>query len=258
MALTVSRFARSLPSQPFGGWRSHTAELGFYLCLYLIYLLLRAIAVGGEQRALSNADRIVDLESALGLLHEPALQDWALNHAQPLAALLNWVYIVTYWPVILAAALALYLTRRCVYLRYRNLLVAHLALALVLFVAFPLAPPYKTELLADTIQLYGPAIYGGPAMAPFYNINAAMPSLHFSWTCILAWLCVREFRGWQRYLALGYPVLTLAAIVVTGNHYFLDAAVGAALIPVAYLVSRISQSAWVRRSKQNRGEPVGL
>ena len=70
-------------------------------------------------------------------------------------------------------------------------------------------------------------------MSVFYNTNAAMPSLHFSWTCILAWLVVKELRGWYRYLGIGYPLLTLAAIVITGNHFLLDAVVGLALIGVS-------------------------
>ena len=34
-------------------------------------------------------------------------------------------------------------------------------------------------------------------------------------------------------MGVGYPLLTLAAIVVTGNHFLLDAVVGVALIGVA-------------------------
>ena len=74
--------------------------------------------------------------------------------------------------------------------------------------------------------------------------------LHFSWTCILAWLFVTELRGWYRYLGLAYPLLTLAAIVVTGNHYFLDAVVGVALIGVAILVIKLgreSRKGWQER-----------
>ena len=177
----------------------------------------------------------------MGLFIEPSIQQWALAHAQAVVVFLNWVYIATYWPVILGGALALYLTHRRIYLKYRTLMAVHLLLALVLFVAFPLAPPFKTGFLADTIQLYGPGFYGSPAMAQFYNTNAAMPSLHFSWTCILAWLFVTELRGWYRYLGLAYPLLTLAAIVVTGNHYFLDAVVGVALIGVAILVMKLGR-----------------
>ena len=234
MASIVSQLAKAFPASAPRNWRGHVAELFLYVGFYLLYLLLRGLVLGGESQALSNADRVIALEQALGVFHEPLLQEWALDNARPLVVFLNWVYIVTYWPVILGGALFLYLTRRVTYYCYRNLIVVHLVLALALFVLFPLAPPYKTDFLVDTIQSLGPAFYGGEAMATLYNTNAAMPSLHFSWTCIFAWLFVREIKGWSRYLGLIYPLLTLAAIVTTGNHYFLDAVAGAALIGVAY------------------------
>ena len=168
------------------------------------------------------------------LFHEPAWQQWSIANIPPLVVLLNWVYIITYWPIILTVALLLYLTRRRAYGYYRNLIVAHLALALVIFALFPLAPPFKTPWLVDTIQTYGPAFYGSPAMAGLYNTNAAMPSLHFSWTCIFGALFLRELKGWFKALGLAYPLLTLAAIIITGNHFILDALVGAALIGPAY------------------------
>ena len=233
MASIVSQFTRALPAPAYGRWLTHLRELGLYVGLYLLYLLLRGLALGGEEGASSNAQHIIDLESSAGMFAEPTIQGWTLANAPALVVFLNWVYIITYWPVIVVVALALYLTRRRTYYRYRNLMVAHLGMALVLFALFPLAPPFKTGFLLDTIQTYGPALYGSPAMAIFYNTNAAMPSLHFSWTCIFAWLFVREVRGWYRYLGVGYPLLTLASIIVTGNHYFLDALVGALLIPLA-------------------------
>ena len=234
MASIVFRIASVFPAPVPGRWHSHVRELSLYLGLYLLYLLLRGLAFGGDSAALVNAERIIALETALGIFVEPGLQQWALANANPLVIALNWVYIVTYWPVILGVALCLYLTRRSTYLRYRRMIVLHLVLSLVVFTLFPLAPPFKTVYLADTIQSLGPAFYGGEAMSVIYNTNAAMPSLHFSWTCILAWLIVKELRGWFRYLGIGYPVLTLASIVVTGNHFLLDAAVGLGLVAVAY------------------------
>ena len=252
MASIVLRLSRVFPASTPSGWRGHSAELALYLGFYLVYLLTRGLVFDGEGQALANADGIIALERGMGLFIEPAVQEWTISNAQPLAVLLNWVYIVTYWPVILGAALALYMTRRETYFRYRSLIVVNLVLALILFVLFPLAPPFNTVYLVDTIQLYGPTFYGSPAMAHIYNTNAAMPSLHFSWTCILAWLLLNEVKGWHRYLGIGYPMLTLTAIVVTGNHYILDALVGLALVGVAggaiKLTGKIVRG---KRDKQN-------
>ena len=216
------------------GWRRHLLELAIYPAAYLVYLLSRELAVGGERAALDNAAALMDLERSLGLLVEPAMQRWVVEYARPLAIALNWVYILTYWPVILAAALVCYIVRRRVYCYYRNVLVVNLAMALAVFALLPVAPPFKTPLLVDTIQVYGPAFYGGPGMAAFYNTNAALPSLHFSWTCVLGTLFARELPGGWKALGAAYPALTFCAIVITGNHFVLDAAAGAALAGAAF------------------------
>ncbi len=218
------------------GWRRHSIELALYPAAYLLYLLVRELAVGGETAALSNAAAIVALEQSLGLFIEPAMQQGLMDSARPLLILLNWVYILTYWPVILAVALIFYCVRRRAYYYYRRVLVVNLLMALAVFALWPAAPPFQTPYLVDTIQAYGPAFYGGPAMAAFYNTNAAMPSLHFSWTCILGTLFLRELPSPFRYVGLAYPLLTLAAILGTGNHFVLDAAAGAALAGLAFAV----------------------
>jgi hypothetical protein len=71
------------------------------------------------------------------------------------------------------------------------------------------------------------------------NQYAAMPSLHFGWSlfCAAA-LAPRLRRRPARVAAALYPLLTLAAIVLTGNHYILDAAGGAAVFLVGYGLSR--------------------
>lgn len=242
MVSIVFRFQKVLSASPESRWRACAAELALYVGLYLAYLLSRGLVFQGDRQALANAERIISLESSIGIFVEPALQQWSLAHAQPIVLFLNWVYIATYWPVILGLALYLYLTHRSLYVKYRTLLSVHLGLALLLFIAFPLAPPFKSVLLLDTIQLYGPAFYGSEAMAVFYNTNAAMPSLHFSWTCVLAWLFLRECKRWYRCLAAGYPLLTLAAIVVTGNHFLMDAMVGVALIGVVIVAIKLVET----------------
>ena len=217
-----------------GGWRRHLLEFALYPAAYLVYLLSRELAGGGERAALDNAAALIALERSLGLWVEPAMQRWVVEYARPLAIALNWVYILTYWPVIMAAALVCYTVRRRVYYYYRTVLVVNLAMALVVFALLPVSPPFKTPLLVDTIQVYGPAFYGGPGMAAFYNTNAALPSLHFSWTCVLGTLFARELPGGWKALGVAYPLLTFCAIVITGNHFVLDAAAGAVLAAAAF------------------------
>jgi hypothetical protein len=66
-----------------------------------------------------------------------------------------------------------------------------------------------------------------------------MPSLHFGWALFCACgLAPRLRRRPAQIAAVLYPLLTLAAIVLTANHYFLDAAGGAVVFTSGYGLSR--------------------
>ena len=115
MAWIAFHFSRAFPASLPPRWRSHCSELAPYAGLYLVYVLTRGLAFDGDRRALANTDWVIYLERGIGRFEEQAIQNWALAHAQPLAVFLNWVYIVTYWPVILGLALYLYLARPLLY-----------------------------------------------------------------------------------------------------------------------------------------------
>ncbi|MFQ6028806.1 MAG: phosphatase PAP2 family protein [Dehalococcoidia bacterium] len=228
-------------------------ELALYIGAYTVYMLSRGLVFPGEQIALSHADWVIAVEQALGFFWEPGWQAWTVANAPGLVVVLNWIYILTYWPIILGLAIVLYLIRRRTYGYYRNVMVVHLLLALLVFTLFPLAPPYMVSAyFIDTIQTFGPTFYGGTGMAPYYNNLAAMPSLHFSWSVIFGVLFFRNFKGWFKISGVLYPVLTFFAITITGNHYILDALVGGALAGIAFAVLDlvIKPRLWLRWRKQ--------
>jgi len=219
--------------------RAALSEISLYVGAYLVYLATKGL-VHDDTRSvgLVNGDRIVSLQKDLGFLWEPGWQSWAVENAKALVVTMNWVYIITYWPVVLLAAVVLFNKRRRDYNFYRTVIFVDLAGAMLAFMVFPVASPFAmagVELL-DTIQEFGPRFYGSEGMASYYNISAAMPSLHFSWTVILGVLFWNSLRGWRRLLALLYPVLTFFAIVLTGNHFILDAVAGGALAALAFAV----------------------
>ena len=219
-------------------WKTHSAELGLIIGLYAVYLVTRGLFYSQpDQIGLENAQRVVSLERGIGIFWEPAWQAWMLGTVQPLVALLNWVYIVTYWPVQLGVGSVLYIRNRRRFYYYRTVVAVSLGFALVIFPFFPVSPPFDmTTHFVDTIQVLGPSLYGGPAMAATYNTNAAMPSLHFCWTLILGVLFVRSLTGWAKPIGVLYPATTFVAITITGNHFILDAVAGGLLALVAFAV----------------------
>jgi hypothetical protein len=214
-----------------GTWKGHLLELALILGAYAVYLLTRGLVFSDlDAKGLENAGRVISLEKSMGIFWEPGWQSWTLDNAKWIATFLNWVYIVTYWPVIMAMGLVLYTTDRPRYHYVRSVVLTTLVFALLVFMLFPVASPFNmTEYFVNTIQELGPSIYGGPEMGTFYNASAAMPSLHFSWTVILGAVIVRSFGGWIRFLGMMYPVLTFFAITITGNHFIVDAMAGGAL-----------------------------
>jgi len=55
------------------------------------------------------------------------------------------------------------------------------------------------------------------------NCLAAMPSLHIGWAtwCVFALFALAR-RRWMRLALLSYPPFTLACIVITLNHFWID------------------------------------
>jgi hypothetical protein len=240
-------------------------EVVLIVAFYSLYSLARnrfgshRVEVGEEPlHAFNNAIRIIDWEKALRLFHEPVIQSWFLDD-RGFLQFWNTFYGTAHFIVTAAAFIWMYRVKPSVFPLWRNVLGATTALAIVGFSLFPLMPPR----LLDSDTLYGGARleveqgiepygfvdtldeYGGPwsfdsgAMQKVSNQYAAMPSLHIAWStwcAIVMWQLT--VRRWARVLILAYPVLTLFGIVVTANHFFLDALGGWIILGVGYVIGR--------------------
>jgi hypothetical protein len=152
-----------------------------------------------------------------------------------LVVFFNWAYILTFYPIIVTASIILYMKSKHRYRYYRNVVFLSFLFALVAFAIFPLAPPRMlTKEFVDTMAIFGPAIYSGAEGASFYNAFAAMPSLHFGWSVLFATIFFRSGSRFLRIFAFIYPSMMLFTIVVTGNHYFVDAIAGGFVIVISF------------------------
>jgi hypothetical protein len=220
--------------------RSAARELVLVAVLFLAYKGIRLLVAGHAEVATANAGTVWHLERVLGLPSELAWQQAIAGHHWLVLAA-NCYYAFVHFPATAAGLLWLYLRRRAMYLRTRRILAGLTAAALVVHVWFPLAPPrlVASTGLVDTGTVYGPAVYGPPDTDTLSNQYAAMPSLHVGWAIAIAVALVAATRGRLRWLWLAHPVTTLAVVVTTGNHYWLDAVVAVALlVGVAAVVVR--------------------
>jgi hypothetical protein len=210
-------------------------ELALVVALLLIYKYARFLGKDHVDAALRNARDVIGIERALGVFSEARLQDLVLNDTA-LVRFLNAYYLVAHVAVTAAAFVWLYVRHAATYRRFRNVMITITLTGMVGHLLVPLAPPRMFPHLGfvDTAKVLGPASYG--ASSPykgFANQFAAMPSLHFGWALVIAWAVLLATRSRWRHLVLLHPVLTLAAIVLTANHYWLDAVAATVLFGFA-------------------------
>ena len=228
-------------------WR----EVVYVLAFYGVYSFIRnqfGSAAVSPETAFDHAKDVIAIERALGTYHEETIQDWFLG-ARWFIQFWNLFYGTFHFVV--TAFCIIWLFRRFPekYVKYRTTLAVTTALALIGFATFPLMPPRLIPEwgFVDTLKDYGGLwSFDSGAMQKVSNQYAAMPSLHFGWSSWCALVLVPTLRRpWLRVLAFVYPWLTLFAIVVTGNHFWLDAAGGALILWLGWLAG----SWWSKRSE---------
>ncbi|MEU9732829.1 phosphatase PAP2 family protein [Streptomyces sp. NPDC048002] len=214
-------------------------ELLLVVGLFLVYKFGRQLATGHTGEAFRNARQVWDLERAVHLPGEGAVQS-VLLHGDGLVEAANTYYATVHFPATVAFLVWLYLRRPAHYVWARRVLAAVTAVALAGHLLFPLAPPRMLAAtgLVDTARVYGPSVYGPPAEDHLSNQFAAMPSLHFGWALMVAVGLIVATRSRWRVLWLLHPLVTLLVIVGTANHYWLDAIVAAALLGLALALIR--------------------
>ena len=221
-------------------WWIEVAIVGMFYAIYTGIRNLFGSASVSPHRALHNATEIIDLERSIGLFREQRVQSWFLDWDWFMRSW-NIFYGTFHFAVTIFALTWLFFRHPARYTRYRNVLAIATAAALVGFTLYPLMPP---RLLGECGTTYGGCSsygivdslsrYGGlwsfdsGTMQSISNQYAAMPSMHFGWAlwCCLALVPVLRSRT-ARVFLLAYPWMTLFAIIITGNHYWLDAVGGA-------------------------------
>lgn len=237
VAAVDSGAARALPQVRL------VPQLAILIAAICAYFGVRGATEGSVGEALANAGLVVDLERFLGLYHEPWLQE-TFAGAPAVKTVFNWIYIWGHWPVIAVTLIWLALRHPAVYLRTRNAMMLSGGIGMVIFAAFPVAPPRLAELgMVDTVTVSSHA-YRVLQPPMFTNQYAAVPSLHVGWNLLIGVaIALAARRLWVRVIGVVMPMAMVAAVVLTANHYIVDAVAGAALTTAAWLVCRPRRAA---------------
>jgi membrane-associated phospholipid phosphatase len=151
----------------------------------------------------------------------------------------------------------LYLARNQAYYFVRNMFMVAMSLALVGYLAYPTAPPrFLPEWgFTDSVaSLVGESAESSANV--LYNPFAAVPSMHVAFALMIAVPAVALVRNRLiKGLWAMYPLLVTFVVVVTANHFWIDAALGALVAAVSAVaasaaLARARPDAWAWRASR--------
>jgi hypothetical protein len=214
-----------------------TRETALVLALYALWQFAGSFALLGPAGALGRARWLWHAERVMHLPSEAGVQQPFLAHPLIVQAL-NLYYAALHFPVLIGCMIWLFVRRHDQYGQARTTLVAFTG-ACLLVQLIPVAPPRMLPAagLVDTAIRYGQSVYGTQAGFDPDQLSA-MPSVHVGWAILVAILVIGAASSRWRWLALAYPALTILAVVVTANHFWLDGIVAAFLLAAVMLAQQ--------------------
>ena len=235
-AIRAGRLARR--SAAWALWGGVAWESALLFGLYALWQFAGSFTVMSAAGAVPRANWLWHAERVLLLPSETAVQRPFLAHPVLVQAF-NLYYDILHFPVLGACLIWLYAWHRQSYPRIRTTVALFTGVSLLIQL-IPVAPPrlLPGTGMVDTAVRYGQSVYslqGGFDADEF----SAMPSVHVGWALIVAFAVITVSRSRWRWLAAGYPLLTLLAVVVTANHFWLDGIAAGLLVAMVLGIQRL-------------------
>jgi len=224
-------------------------QLLLFAGAYYVYRIVRGLVDGEVATAFSHARWIINLERGLHVFFEPSVQSWTMGKGWLIHAA-DFTYVNAHFVITTAFLIWLYFRRNEAFYFVRNMFMIAMGLALVLYIVFPTAPPrFLPEWgFTDTVSdFFGQGASHGASV--LYNPYAAMPSMHVAFALMIGVTGVRlvKLRVGRAFWAI-YPFFIAFVVIVTANHFWLDAAVGGVVAAVSAYASaalaRARPDAW--------------
>jgi hypothetical protein len=239
--------------------RTHSgiAELGVVAALYMVYEIVRGFGSTSLTAARSHTADIVALERHLGIFVERAVQH-GVESLPAVPMLLGFAYMSLHFGATGAAMIWVHRRHRDRFALVRTTLIISTAIALVIYVLYPAAPPRLAGIgFADTVTEKAGINLSSDALGSLYNPFAAVPSLHFGYALLVGvTVAVLARRRWVRWIGAAYPPFMLFTIVATGNHFVFDAVAGGIVMAIAYVAARTLMTDTPRPATARRMGPV--
>lgn len=246
----VSSIGARLPH----GWSDVFRQIGLILLADLCYETVRGIADGQRTVAFEHGQQVIDFERSTHTLFEPGFQAFFLP-AQWVIDIANQIYLNSQSAILIGFLTWLYLFRNETFYFVRNMFIVSMAFALVGYLLYPTAPPrlYPQDGFVDTITDFSGVNHDSALAKVLINPYAAVPSMHCAFAAMIGLTGAQVCRrGVTRAAWAAWPLLVIWVVIVTGNHYWVDAVLGlmvaAAAAAVALRLARVRPAAWAFRS----------
>src|SRR5262249_21370004 len=206
------------------------------------------VPLAGVLWALDAVDKFRAGAQAAGLLHAPVINDlsgrlsgsvavvmnqWTSTHPQAAAPATAW-YIVLHVLVTGTVGVLLLRSGHRSFGLHRNALIVAGVVGLVVFWAYPVAPPRMLPGYHDAAATAVP-IFHSLLETKAADQFASFPSLHVTWALwvAVATQSLARRRRWQA-AVWAYPMLATVDVLATANHYLLDVVTAPAALALAY------------------------
>lgn len=206
-------------------------QVALMQALYMAYRLVRGWVDDpqGAAVAFQNGRDIIHLEQSLGIFVEPGIQD-LFGATSVVGDAAAWIYLNAQVTVTLAALTYLYVRHNRSFYFVRNMFIVSWAIALLGYVVFPTAPPrfFPEWGFVDSVADFTGVDPNSGGANALFNPYAAVPSMHVAFALMIGVpLAMLAKTRPVRWFWTGYPALVTFVIVVTANHFVLDAVLGA-------------------------------
>lgn len=217
-------------------------QIVLFFGVYYTYRITRGAidTPNGAIIAFQNARELIVIEQATGMFFEAQVQQWS-SGLQPLMDLAAWIYMNAQTTICFGALVYIYIVHNERYYFVRNMVMTAMIIALIGYLAYPTAPPrfFPEWGFKDTVSLYTGISQQDVKVNALFNPYAAVPSMHCANAIMLGLVLAQLVKNrWARLFWLSYPALMFWVVVVTGNHWVLDAVLGAATAAISYAVAR--------------------
>jgi hypothetical protein len=222
-------------------------ECAVLFALYAVWQFVLDLTVTTTTGAVSHGRWVWRVERTFHLPSERALQDDILSHGWLVSFLNHW-YLITHYTGLLVCLTWAFVLHRDKYRWTRRMLVLATALLTVPFQSIPVAPPRLLPELGLVDTAHSKLASGLLEGLHDPGQLTAMPSVHVAWAVLVAVVVVSLSTSAWRWLAVIYPALTMTAVVATGNHFWADGIVGAAIVAIAVVADRFAHQLRFARS----------